>query len=531
MARVEYHQPVSYFPSDGGSAGAKLSMTRFEGDIYVGTDSGVYRLDESPARTSNFVKLESPKPFSASCLLAIEQGARKRLFVGTSDGLYEVEGKSLKALIPTNGANPYVVSSLALSQQDPGLVFVGLEDGLTFVRVDGGKVESNPRFAGLQDHYVKSIVEFPRGTLWLGTRERGAVRMTLPAAGDAAALLAAPFQEFNGKEGEERGGGINVFLLAGSLLFSSGDFQHLYRFDAGRNELAPVSESDPIARELYDSNLSDFSFQSNFGFHEDSAGNIWTNLNGDLTELVRADGLRPRSEPFPHSADAGKLTVAFSEPGGAMWFGSTKNLLRYIPAAQAAPMVAEKPLIRRVIAAPAIVRWDEDFDARVKSKLKLLYDGAGRQAGGGDLDFRHRAIRFDFSSPSLLNETFTEFRTRLEGVDNDWTDDQTGWRKETSREYAKLPFRTLTFHVQTRVAGRIVSEEETYTFTVHPPWYRTNLAYAIYAVLAVLLLWLAVWLRIRAIERETRLKTEILEAEVAARTSDLRAANAAVEST
>jgi signal transduction histidine kinase/CheY-like chemotaxis protein len=530
MARVEYRQPVAYFPSDGGSAGVKLSMARFQGDIYVGTDTGVYRLDESPGRMHNFIKIESPKPSTAYCLLALEHGARKRLLVGTSDGLYELDGKSLKVLIPTTGARPYVVSSLALSQQDPGLVFVGLEDGLTFVRIDGSKVESQPRFPGLQDRYVKSIVEFPAGTLWLGTRERGAAKMTLPPPGDAAALSAAPLLELTARDGDARGGGINVFLLAGRLLFTSGDFQHLYRFDPGHNGLEPAPESDPIARELYDSNLSDFSFQSNFGFHADSAGNIWTNLNGDLTELVQAEGFQPSYEPFPHSSDAGKLTVAFSEPGGIMWFGSAKNLLRYVPSQRAQAMTADKPLIRRVIAAPAIVRWDEDIDARVKSKLRLLFDGSPEPIAAGDLDDRHRAIRFDFSSPSLLHDSFTEFRTRLDGVDSDWPDEQTGWREETSREYAKLPFRTLTFHVQTRVGGRIVSEEETYTFTVHPPFYRSNLAYAIYAILAVLLLWLAVRLRIRAIERETRLKTEILEAEVAARTSDLREANAAVES-
>jgi hypothetical protein len=68
-----------------------------------------------------------------------------------------------------------------------------------------------------------------------------------------------------------------------------------------------------------------------------------------------------------------------------------------------------------------------------------------------------------------------------------------------------------------------ISEEGDYAFTILPPWYRTNLAYALYALLFVLITF-AFWGTVIAHERRKALRrTEELEAQRKARSDRSRA--------
>ena len=68
----------------------------------------------------------------------------------------------------------------------------------------------------------------------------------------------------------------------------------------------------------------------------------------------------------------------------------------------------------------------------------------------------------------------TEFQTRLDGLDRDWTP----WSGETRRDFTNLGFGDFRFHVRARNIAGTVSDEATYALTILPPWYRTWSAYA-----------------------------------------------------
>ena len=73
----------------------------------------------------------------------------------------------------------------------------------------------------------------------------------------------------------------------------------------------------------------------------------------------------------------------------------------------------------------------------------------------------------------------TEFQTRLDGLDRDWSP----WSGETRRDFTNLGFGDYRFHVRARNIAGTVSDEATYAFTILPPWYRTWSAYAGYLLL------------------------------------------------
>ncbi|MEX0821756.1 MAG: ATP-binding protein, partial [Rhodothermales bacterium] len=95
-----------------------------------------------------------------------------------------------------------------------------------------------------------------------------------------------------------------------------------------------------------------------------------------------------------------------------------------------------------------------------------------------DLPFSQNALRFEFAFPSYNDPEENEFQYWLEGREAGWS----AWTKETGKNYTNLFEGTYRFHIRGRNAQGYVSPASTYTFTVLPPWYRSNWAYGIYVL-------------------------------------------------
>src|SRR4029453_11362520 len=91
-------------------------------------------------------------------------------------------------------------------------------------------------------------------------------------------------------------------------------------------------------------------------------------------------------------------------------------------------------------------------------------------------------LRFAFSAPTYIDESATEYQSRLDGLDTEWS----AWTRERQREYTNLGLGNYRFRVRARSVMGAVSEDAVYTFTILPPWYRTWWAYGAYVGLALL---------------------------------------------
>ncbi|HWA86753.1 MAG TPA: histidine kinase [Opitutus sp.] len=162
--------------------------------------------------------------------------------------------------------------------------------------------------------------------------------------------------------------------------------------------------------------------------------------------------------------------------------------------------------------------------------IRRLETAAGRLVFGGDeaagakplrLAPDERAVRIEFAAPvhaeDFRGRMQTRYRTRCEGLDDDWTP----WTLQNFRELTNLPHRGLVFHVQARDFEDRESPEAVLSFTVAAPWWLTGWACAGEAVLAGGLLAGAMNLRTRGLRRKNRR----LENLVAARTEVLSRQN------
>ncbi len=88
-------------------------------------------------------------------------------------------------------------------------------------------------------------------------------------------------------------------------------------------------------------------------------------------------------------------------------------------------------------------------------------------------------LHFEFASTLFGLQNNLEYSYRLKGLDKNWSK----WSNKTEKEYTNLPAGTYTFEIKVRNNFGEESEIDSYQFTILPPWYLSELAYAGYVVL------------------------------------------------
>ncbi len=108
-----------------------------------------------------------------------------------------------------------------------------------------------------------------------------------------------------------------------------------------------------------------------------------------------------------------------------------------------------------------------------------------------DLVFTAAALFFE-------NSEKTEYSYYLEGSDEKWTE----WSVQNSKEYTNIREGKYIFKVKARNVFGIESPENSFSFTVKPPWFRTIWAYLFYLIALIFVIWGIVLINIRRLKAE-----------------------------
>jgi diguanylate cyclase (GGDEF)-like protein len=472
------------------------------------------------------------------------------------DGKFAVVGK------PEGLAGNYIGNLL---QDHDGSMWIGSDsNGLNHLRTDG-TVEIWNRHRGIPDQAVYSIVQSRDGTLWTGFRNgvlariqnRKVTTFTDPQAGETSlnALL------------EDRDGNLWAgFYGKGVARFDRGHFRHV--MTSGRistivqstdGSIWAASDGDGVER-IFRDQVTYFTTANGLpndhvmcisadadgdlwvgtasgglsrihggkittwtpeqglleatvgSVTEDDLGYLW--LGGDSgiyriskreleTDTVRlvhpqsygtADGLRSRETVY------GGMPSSWKDRSGRIWFSTIRGAAVIDPAT-----------IRMNTVPPPV--WIESVEFDTKSIVPK--DGMRLGRGPGN-------IEFSFSGPTFVAPQLESFQYRLIGFDKDWT--SAGTRRNSW--YTNLPPGQYTFSVRARNSDGVWNETgASFSFVLLPPLPRTPVAYALYAVLVVIFVWLVIRLRTESLVRRQQELKEL----VAERTAQLEAEKSALD--
>lgn len=451
ISRIEYATPFSIYDKRAGLPGIVLSITRKERKIYAGTTNGLYSLDT----TGKFVQVPDIPRY---CWWLIPYG--DSILVATSGGVFQVKDSSKKKVIENHA---YV---LARSEQVEERVWVGTNQGLISLYANNSEFKEEYCFKDM-DPGIRTIVEDPQGTLWLGTLTTGILKVTFPAG------FANPVTSRYKTEHGLPAGEVNVFWAAGHVMFATD--RGIKRFDPEKNEFIP---DFTLGRDLA------LSSTNVFRIREDRDKNIWLLwVNRIIRAIPRSDGtfLLDR-KPFLRIPKR-QVNTIYPE-SDTTWLGSIDGLIRYDTRSQKNYLKVFPVLVRKV-----------NINGKPFNMAIHIFP------------FTARNFHFEFAAPFFELEEWTLYQCFLEEHDMEWSD----WNREPQKDYFNLDSGDYTFRVRARNIYEDLSQEAIFRFRILPPWYKTWWAYLIYFLLFSLFVYLVVRWRSRKLVQEKQALEEIVQ--------------------
>jgi signal transduction histidine kinase len=478
LARVEIGAALSYYDKTMGLRGSVLAVARHRGRLYAATSLGVFRLQPAAGGTEpRFTALAAP---TVRCwtLLPTPQG----LLATCRDGVYDIDAGER---IATFGAPVLAVSR---SGRDPALLYLGLAGGLARLRLQDGRWADAGTVDGVHES-VHSIAEDADGNLWLGTRNEGVLKVE-PAAEDPEAAGPPVVTRFGAEHGLPLGQ-IRTQTVAGRVvLFSPAGVFRPADGAGGGVRLVPDPAFDGFqpARS-----------RRAFSLDEDDRGRVWIGAGeASAVGIPRPDGTYAWQSTALRQVPVTDVYVVRSEAAGATWVGGPHGLIRLDPVRALEPPAGFPVWIRRITTAADSLLYDGRRDPAV---------AAPGDPGAATWPYRDNVLRFVFAAPRYAAAEGTWYRTRLDGLDDDWSP----WSRETLKDYNNLWEGWYVFRVQARDVAGSLSQEDGFAFRILPPWYRTWWAYGLYAV--ALLAAILAWVRShrRELEQERRISHRLRE--------------------
>ena len=98
------------------------------------------------------------------------------------------------------------------------------------------------------------------------------------------------------------------------------------------------------------------------------------------------------------------------------------------------------------------------------------------------INYDWKNIHFEFAVPVYGQDANLQFTYKLKNFDKDWAE----WSNKTEKDYTNLPPGNYSFEMKARNNLGNESAVVSYDFKILPPWYRTNWAYLVYIILALI---------------------------------------------
>ncbi len=254
-----------------------------------------------------------------------------------------------------------------------------------------------------------------------------------------------------------------VFQISGKAVF--GTEKGVYYYDKIKNRFIP---DDPFNKLIGENHRVK-------SMKEDGTGNIWYVTDQEVGFLMVDEyGLKKEvsKKVFPelNGKLVGGFELIYPIDSEYVLFGAEEGFILYNhqtqPSADSSLFLVFNG-IRILQARDSLLYGGYDIpgNQHIETKPQVL------EANLNNLSFSFSAT--EYKTPSLL-----QYRTRLEGFEEEWSQ----WGTETRRDLTNLSPGHYTFYAQGRIRDGMESNVISYAFHIQPPWYKTKTALAIYGI-------------------------------------------------
>jgi signal transduction histidine kinase len=500
VAHIHTEMPATTLQHIAGISGLVNCVHASGGKLYVGTSSGAFVLGSLTGGT--FTRVAG---IATDCWAFAECAGQT--LAATSSGVFNITGG---AAVPVGRrvdeygrAQDEVALVLTPSKANPNYVYVGYDDGVALLKYENGAFVNAGRIPNLAV-FVNSIVEDGASTLYIGTNYQGLARARINGNGSYTVTRYGKAEGLSDTY-------VKAFTIAGKPVFhTSGRFFRLSQDGNSFQADETLSEAIP-ANSITVANLPSGTFVA----------------SGAKAYLIT--GTEVKRSLLPNVLDGIIASASATESGLVVAVADRVYQFRKLEL-EAVP--TSRVRIRRVLVGADSVYFDNFFRRADGTMTQEQAD-----ADVPSLDYSLGNVTVEFGLPSYWASSATQYQFYLEGAENDWGP----WTSQSVASYPGLSEGTYTFHVRAKDALGNVSEESTFRFSVSPPLYRSLVAYVVYFILLLLLVWLLVRVQSARLKAQNRKLEAIVEertaevkrqaSELADKATELAAKNSQLETT
>ena len=469
ISRLEVPSPLSFFDLKRGIEGAVNQILRHNGNIYFATNKGLYHYDENGKRYTAVSDINS------ACWSILSDN--NSIFIATSKGVFLLTTTSTTLLEPGFSFKLY------RSHVNNSIIYVGQLDGITQLQNINGKWISKGKIPGINDE-VSEIQEDNKGQLWALISTKGLVKIysgenKMPEVYDEKKGLPSRFGNHINKIGSD------LYVTTQNGMFA---------YDSEKDTFAPVTKllNDTLMPKEWFSVLL-----------ADPAGNLWS-TGGDQThiQLRNPDRKESHNQVLLNPVQDKTIWTIFPESGSKVWFGGTDGAFCFDAEIPKNLNKVPKALIRSFsIGADSLLFGGtflaEDHRITTIQSPRLV----------PNLDYSLNTVTFNFGCPSFNMFESVEFQYFLKGFENE----PSAWVTNTRKEYTNLPAGQYNFTVVAKNVYGQISTPVNFQFSIKKPFYQTILAYALYFLLFVAILYIIVRIRSQQLIKEKEKLEEMIK--------------------
>ncbi len=452
--------------------------TDLSGQVWVASNTGLSLIDVNGPITMIDERLGVPGAGYSSAV-----NAAGEYFLGTSQGLFKLneQGGFYQAIAGSRGTAWYVQSiddDVWVGHQSGTMRYSNEQlahypsdiGGWDFIKVPDEQIILEGNYSNIYvfrknndwqfSHRIEGIDESSRflvmekpNVLWMSHPYKGIYRLTLDRNYKRCNKLEL-FGKAHGFPSDIR---LFVFKIRDQIVFTSED--GIYEYNELSNRFIPCTWlEDILGKHTSISKLA-----------EDDKGNIWF-VNQGTPGYIRFEELKtPTLVTNPFISLSGKMIPSFEHIapfGNKVILGLQTGyaLYDYSELNDSYPF----PVTIRKVEQPGnpVITLDAGFDEKTDVTYHLTYS--------------RNSLKFSFSGIDFQSGNKIVYRYQLNGYDEKWSD----WSVTNSKEYTNLPEGDYSFIVEGKNIFGKVSRSSPWRFSISPPWYRTNLAIALFILVS-----------------------------------------------
>lgn len=500
IAYCEEPSAFSIFKDKGLLEETAYSVLRFNSKLYVTNELGVFYLSEDESSFKLVTKSDKP----AYKLLNVDE---MRLAY-TNDGIAIINDTKYSKVLDLYGV------AIIKSKKYSGRIYVGTDTGFS-VLMKNGNIDASIRFQKNMKDAVTTIVEDEDGSLWMSGLFKGIYHVIGKMEELGFGIESnVEFKFYDEKiKGELPAEILNIYEIQNKTLFATK--KGIYKFNENSKMFLPDST---LGRIFSDSTNTIELLRKN------QNGDLWilADLNGEKN-LGKAILQNDRtclwkSNPEFKRLDLNSVLDIYSEYKNdskteILWICTDNALIKYTSNSSNNITEHYSTIIRKI----------------VTNNDSLIY--AGKELTKLDsekviLPFTKNDIRFEYSAVTFDKPEATLYQYYLEGNDETWSP----WNSETKKEYTNLAKGNYKFHVRAKNVYGVICEGDEFAFEILAPWYYTYWAFAFYAFLIILGIYITDRIMRQKVIKKEREKNQLREAEFRVQNAELQAKAAEAQS-